>query len=97
MGQETELVLSLNPFKDRIYSVEFDSSVSLLQAFATSIAVLDCRRPSGLLGTSNVINGRSSTSLVSGDPARARESNQSYLEAPASYVSCPPHSPVGRV
>lgn len=66
VGQENELVLSLSPFKDRIYSVEFDSSISLLQAFATCVAFLDCRRPSGLFGTSNE-EGRSS-SYVSNPP-----------------------------
>ncbi|KAL8140948.1 hypothetical protein V2J09_006969 [Rumex salicifolius] len=75
VGQETELVLRVNPFKDRIYSVEFNSSISLLQAFATCVAVLDCKILSGLSITSNGNEGRSSS---------------------ASYVSYPPHSPVGR-
>ncbi|KAI4340357.1 hypothetical protein MLD38_025202 [Melastoma candidum] len=42
--QEERPVFSLTPFKDKIYSVEFKSSLSALQAFSVCIAVLDSRK-----------------------------------------------------
>ncbi|GMG98295.1 hypothetical protein Nepgr_000135 [Nepenthes gracilis] len=47
-------VLSLARFKESIYSVEFGSAISVLQAFAISMAVLDCRRPLELSELSNL-------------------------------------------
>ncbi|OWM66727.1 hypothetical protein CDL15_Pgr010378 [Punica granatum] len=43
--QEDQPVLSLFQSKDGIYSVEFNSSISELQAFSICIAVLDCSSP----------------------------------------------------
>lgn len=97
VGLETQPVLRLKPYKDRIYSVEFDSSISLLQAFATSVAVLDCRRS---FSDSSVVEGRASTSVnILEDHFRMKVANQSQGEAIiAGQVSYPPpHSPVGRV
>ncbi|KAK3010911.1 hypothetical protein RJ639_012635 [Escallonia herrerae] len=50
---DTRPVFSLSSFKRGIFSVEFSSSLSLLQAFSICIAVLDNRKPSELsqLGT----------------------------------------------
>ena len=39
---------SLCPIKEGIFSVEYDSSVSTLQAFSICISVLECRKSSEL-------------------------------------------------
>ncbi|KAI4304627.1 hypothetical protein MLD38_040108 [Melastoma candidum] len=51
--QEERPVFSLTPFKDNIYSVEFASSLSALQAFSVCIAVWDSRK---LVGSSEASN-----------------------------------------
>ncbi|XP_052186979.1 uncharacterized protein LOC127797858 [Diospyros lotus] len=43
-------VFNLSPFKDRIFSVEFNSSLSFLQAFSICIAVINSRKPYELSG-----------------------------------------------
>ncbi|KAL9238731.1 hypothetical protein vseg_013115 [Gypsophila vaccaria] len=95
-GQDNHPVLSLAPFKDRIYSVEFSSSFSLLQAFAVSISFIDSRRPPDLSEPPNNIPEKVSSEVgIFEIPVRSKMSNQA--EAPGRYVSYPPHSPVGRV
>ncbi|XP_074302509.1 uncharacterized protein LOC141634110 isoform X1 [Silene latifolia] len=54
VGQGDQPVLNMAPFKERTYSVEFSSSLTLLQAFAVSISFIDCRRPSDLSELNNV-------------------------------------------
>ncbi|CAO2840775.1 unnamed protein product [Amaranthus hypochondriacus] len=93
-NQDNQLVLSLAPFKERIHSVEFSSSLSLLQAFAICISLIDCKRPPELSEPSSVEKFSHEASIF--DVAmRSKTSNQD--EPPARYVSYPPHSPVGRV
>lgn len=84
---------SFAPFQDGIYSVEFNSSLSLLQAFAICIAVWDGKQLCKISELSDSIEDKTlqetirvqrNSSLVDGD-------------APAKYISNPPLSPVGRV
>ncbi|KAH9609753.1 hypothetical protein KSS87_012743 [Heliosperma pusillum] len=95
VGQDDRPVLNMAPFKERIYSVEFRSSLTLLQAFAVSISFIDCRRPSELSETNNIPVKVPSDVGVFEVPIRPKMSNQA--EAPGRFVSYPPHSPVGRV
>ncbi|KAA8549341.1 hypothetical protein F0562_001025 [Nyssa sinensis] len=62
-------VFSLSPFKDGIFSVEFNSSLSLLQAFSICVAVLNSRKPYELSELSNLSKEKSSgeTTLVEND------------------------------
>ncbi|GAV74502.1 DUF3527 domain-containing protein [Cephalotus follicularis] len=46
-GEENQPAFLMAPFKDGIYSVEFNSPVSLLQAFSICVAVLDSRKLCG--------------------------------------------------
>ncbi|XP_021721053.1 uncharacterized protein LOC110688595 [Chenopodium quinoa] len=94
-GQDNQPVLSLAPFKERIYSVEFSSSLSLLQAFAISISFIDSRRPPEISEPSSIVEKISNEAGLFEVAMRTKASNQG--EAPASYVAYPPHSPVGRV
>ncbi|KAL9235333.1 hypothetical protein vseg_010097 [Gypsophila vaccaria] len=95
VGQDNQPILSLVPFKERIYSVEFNSSLSLLQAFAVSASFIDCKRPPELSAPSNVPEKVTAEVGVFEVPVRPKMSNQA--DAPGRYVSYPPHSPVGRV
>ncbi|KAK9734772.1 hypothetical protein RND81_04G162500 [Saponaria officinalis] len=95
VGHDNQPVLSLVPFKDRIYSVEFSSSLSLLQAFAVSVSFIDCKRPPELSVSTNVPEKATAEVGVFEVPTRSMMSNQA--DVPGRYVSYPPHSPVGRV
>ncbi|GAY37952.1 hypothetical protein CUMW_032960 [Citrus unshiu] len=90
-------LFSLAPFKDGIYAVEFNPSLSLLQAFSICIAVLDSRKACEFSESSNLFEEKASTEtvLVPNDGKRAPD--QTEGEVPARYVSYPPLSPVGRV
>ncbi|CBI16031.3 unnamed protein product, partial [Vitis vinifera] len=82
-----EPIFSMSSFKDGIYSAEFSSPLSLLQAFSICIAVLNSRtQPSEM---SNPSEERSDGII--------KAPNQVQGEAAARYVSYPPLSPVGRV
>lgn len=87
--QENQPALSLAPFKDGIYSVEFNSSLSVLQAFSICIAVLDSRN------LCEFSEFRESKATVQDDGTS--DPNQTEGEVPARYASYPPLSPVGRV
>lgn len=95
--EDNRPLFSLAPFKDGIYSVEFNSSLSLLQAFSICIAVLDSREACEFSEPSNLLEEKTSmeTVLVQNDGRSAPD--QTEGEVPARYVSYPPLSPVGRV
>ncbi|KAM5583448.1 hypothetical protein ABKV19_003375 [Rosa sericea] len=87
--QENQPALSLAPFKDGIYSVEFNSSLSVLQAFSICIAVLDSRN------LCQFSEFRETKATVQDDGIS--DLNQTEGEVPARYASYPPLSPAGRV
>ncbi|KAF5751407.1 hypothetical protein HS088_TW02G00421 [Tripterygium wilfordii] len=94
--QGNDPALALAPFKDGIYSVEFNSSLSLLQAFAVCIAVLDTRRPCELSESCALVEEKTSVENIIAQNDGIRASNLFGGEVPARYASYPPHSPVGR-
>ncbi|KAM7257278.1 hypothetical protein ACFE04_013019 [Oxalis oulophora] len=95
--KQQQHVFSLSPFKDGIYTVEFKSSVSLLQAFSICIAVIESRKPWELFDSSNISEGKTSAEPQN-KGRRDPSSNRAEGDIPpARYVSCPPHSPIGRV
>nr|GLL42970.1 uncharacterized protein LOC109163781 [Ipomoea trifida] len=90
--QENKPALRLCPFKDGIFSVEYTSSLKILQAFSISLAVLNTRRQDGFCESANAFGEDSSRpTMVSNVSDRAQ------AEFPAKRVSIPPLSPVGRV
>ncbi|KAJ4851355.1 hypothetical protein Tsubulata_033300 [Turnera subulata] len=95
---QSQPVFSLAPFKDGIYSVDFNSSLSPLQAFSLCIAVLDGKRLCEMEESSNFLEENTSleTALAS-EIEGIKAPNGIDTELPARYVSYPPHSPVGRV
>ncbi|XP_058008997.1 uncharacterized protein LOC110640645 isoform X2 [Hevea brasiliensis] len=96
--EENQPVFSLAPFKDGIYSVEFNSSLSIIQAFSLCIAVIDSKKLCEIPGSCNLFEGKTSleTILARNDGIRG-STNRVDTDVPAKFVSYPPHSPVGRV
>lgn len=96
--QENQPVFSLAPFKDGIYSVEFNSSLSVLQAFSICIAVLDSWKLCEFSESKNVLEEKTceETKVILQDDGIS-DPNRVEGEVPARYVSYPPLSPVGRV
>lgn len=93
--QENQPFFSLAPFKDGIYSVEFNSSLSLLQAFSICIAVLDSRKACEVSEISSLFEEKACGETLADDGKRPADRTEG--EVPARYVSYPPLSPVGRV
>ncbi|XP_061337946.1 uncharacterized protein LOC133284853 [Gastrolobium bilobum] len=94
--QENQRAFSFSHFKPGVYSVAFDASLSLLQAFSICIALVDGKIPYELSESRNSIQGKNlrETLLVQTDELKAFGK---FEDIPASYVAYPPHSPVGRV
>ncbi|XP_022753811.1 uncharacterized protein LOC111302136 [Durio zibethinus] len=94
-GVQDKHFFSLAPFKDGVCSVEFNSSLSLMQAFSICIAVWDSRKHCELLESVTLSEERTLGETTLND--RISAPNPIEGEAPARYVSYPPLSPVGRV
>ncbi|RDX86118.1 hypothetical protein CR513_32584, partial [Mucuna pruriens] len=94
--QENQPAFSFSPFKPGVYSVAFDSSFSLLQAFSICIALVDGLISYELSGSRNYMEGKSprETPLVQTDEF---EAFGKFEDIPASYVAYPPLSPVSRL
>lgn len=92
-GQENQLFFSLAPFKEGTYSVEFSSSLSILQAFSICTAALDSRKVHELL---NSCEEKTFGEPMIVENAGTSATNRIEGEVPR-YISYPPLSPVGRV
>ncbi|KAK1377459.1 hypothetical protein POM88_024203 [Heracleum sosnowskyi] len=89
--QEKRPSFRLSPFKTGVYSVEFNSSISLLQSFFISIAFLSSQKHEifeGILESNNFTEPKI-------DAMKFPTAFQKDI--PAKYVTKPPASPVGRV
>lgn len=74
--------LSFVPFEHGIFSVVYDSSLSLLQAFSISIALVDGKMPRELSGPRNSVEGKPPRVQIDGIKAFSNLGN-----TPASYAS----------
>ncbi|KAA0061864.1 uncharacterized protein E5676_scaffold571G00340 [Cucumis melo var. makuwa] len=94
---ENHCVLSMAAFKDMVYSIEFDSSLPLLQAFSICLAMIDCKNSSELSESSILFEAKTTgeSKLMHND--RLWTTNLAEREDPAEHISCPPLSPFGRV
>lgn len=90
-SQENRPILSLVPSKDGIYSVEYNTSISRLQAFFICVAVLSSQKVPDLSSVSGVPESRAF------DQSDMSGSNGYRVKLPAKYAPNPPLSPVGRV
>ncbi|KAM4079250.1 hypothetical protein ACB094_09G103600 [Castanea mollissima] len=87
-SQQASPFFSMTELKDGLYSIEFNSSISLLQSFFVCVSVLSCKRPFNLLDMSEA--------KVFKEPI-LNENDGSQGRASAKYAPNPPSSPVGRV
>ncbi|XP_051131808.1 uncharacterized protein LOC127251905 [Andrographis paniculata] len=88
--------LSLEPLSNGLYSVEFDRSISLTEAFATCVAYITCRK----LPEFTDIRGGSDAHNVPEDNADIHERRTpTKLQEQQNMAphQCPPLSPAGRI
>lgn len=93
--QKSRPVFSLKPFSDEFYSIELDASMSLLEAFATSVAYLTSRKIPEIIDSKGLSEAEHVPEGNAGVDKRKTSSFQEQI--PAKYVTCPPLSPVGRI
>lgn len=87
--QDTPL-FTLLPLKDGFYSVEFNSTITHLQAFFISVAVLSCQKLPGSLEMGSMHEE------ILKEP-NSNNNSKHQGKAPLKYAPMPPLSPVGRV
>uniref|UniRef100_A0A1J3HAD4 Uncharacterized protein n=1 Tax=Noccaea caerulescens TaxID=107243 RepID=A0A1J3HAD4_NOCCA len=89
--------LSFTPYREGVYAVEYNTSLSLLQAFSICIAVNEGRNPVKTAAEPNNKASGEVSSMVQNERLKSF-SGPIEAEAPAKYLSHhPPLSPVGRV
>lgn len=89
-------IFSLAPFKDGFHSIEFDASVSLLEAFSVCVAVIMSRDLSDIFDGNLLPEAKVSVEAKNEDVDTKNTSINPGEVAP-KYVSSPPPSPVGRI
>ncbi|KAF8396856.1 hypothetical protein HHK36_018491 [Tetracentron sinense] len=94
--QESKPVLSLAPIEKGIYTVNFNASISSLQAFSICIAAINSWKPSDHLEVTNLSEAKTSQESISMENDRIRAPSR-VEGSPARYVPYPPLSPVGRI
>ncbi|CAN4106047.1 unnamed protein product [Withania somnifera] len=82
-------IFSMAPLKNGLYTVEFDSSIPLLEAFSICVSALTSHKLAdivevGLKASSDATRRTKASTTVQG-------------QVPQRYVSSPPASPVGRI
>ncbi|XP_039041603.1 uncharacterized protein LOC120180323 [Hibiscus syriacus] len=97
-AQDKKPFFSMAPYKDGIYSVEFDYSLSLMQAFSICIAVWDSRKHNEL-SESEPVAATPEERILGTTILHERRTtpNPMEIETAARYIQYPPVSPVGRV
>ncbi|CAI9759147.1 unnamed protein product [Fraxinus pennsylvanica] len=90
---ESKPFFSLSWFSDGIFSVEFSSSLELLQAFSIGIALFNGMKPAVFSEPDNFVGCKTSEEITLPGNNMAKISKQ---EVSAKYASLPPLSPVGR-
>ncbi|KAK4767625.1 hypothetical protein SAY86_015375 [Trapa natans] len=96
--QSGRMLFSMAPFRKGIYSIEFDSSISLLQAFSICVAFISYQGSPDLPQASCLSGLNAATPEPTPGRSRAPKSPMIFQrEGPAKYAPRPPLSPVGRV
>ncbi|XP_057511971.1 uncharacterized protein LOC130794142 isoform X2 [Actinidia eriantha] len=90
-------IFSLSTAKKGIYSVEFDASISLLQAFAICVEVVSSQKSFDLSKAKNPPETKLLPESTLTGINRVNAPTEVPGEVPAKYVPPPPPSPVGRV
>lgn len=92
-GQGKRPIFSLAPYKKGIYSVDFDASISLLQALSICVAVINNDKSSYISEEASNLK----PALSGNDSIKIATTTVTQSEAPTKYVPYPPLSPAGRV
>ncbi|KAG5583782.1 hypothetical protein H5410_044216 [Solanum commersonii] len=86
-------IFSMAPLKNGLYSVEFDSSVPLLEAFSICVSALTSHKLADIFDIGSLGQKKASSDATRGIKASTAVQGQ----VPQRYVSSPPPSPVGRI
>ncbi|XP_028785010.1 uncharacterized protein LOC114740923 [Neltuma alba] len=89
-AEQDNAAFTLVPLKEGSYSVEFNSSITHLQAFFISVAALSCQKLSSLEMT--IMQEQ-----IFKQPSGLKSGNNLTGNAPVNYTPIPPPSPAGRV
>ncbi|KAK4359200.1 hypothetical protein RND71_021429 [Anisodus tanguticus] len=90
--QRSKPIFSMAPLKNGLYSVEFDSSIPLVEAFSICVSALTNHK------LADVFEIGSPGQKASSDATRATKASTTVQgQVPQRYVSSPPPSPVGRI
>ncbi|KAK6120308.1 hypothetical protein DH2020_045999 [Rehmannia glutinosa] len=93
--QKNKPFFSLKPFSNGFYSIDFDASISLLEAFATCVAYVTCSKFPEIIDVESLSSAEHFPETMLGtDKRRTPTTFQEQLPA---YVTCPPLSPAGRI
>jgi hypothetical protein len=90
-AEQTRPFFSLTPLKDGVYSIEFNTSISLLQSFSICVALLSCKKQVDLSETTNMPEAKVFKESI------LNENGGIQRKAASKYAPSPPPSPVGRV
>ncbi|KAA8518970.1 hypothetical protein F0562_016256 [Nyssa sinensis] len=96
-AQENRPIFSLAPFKKGIYSVEFETSISLLQAFSICIASISSQKSFDISEVNNLSEAKLLQESAFTRCDRLKSPMLVQGEVPAKFVPSPPPSPIGRV
>lgn len=92
-------IFSLALHKHGLYTIEFNSSLSALQAFFISMTVLCCQKSSDLVEASSLSKAKVLESVLNSKGSDGIETKPTMAmgKMPVKYTPIPPLSPVGRV
>ncbi|KAK3037484.1 hypothetical protein RJ639_031978 [Escallonia herrerae] len=93
---ENKPLFSLSPLKNGLYSVEYNASISLLQAFSVCVASITSQTLSNVLKVNNLSEAKCIPERTTGVDS-IKTSNTVPKEVPAKFAPSPPPSPFGRV
>ncbi|KAK2972251.1 hypothetical protein RJ640_014309 [Escallonia rubra] len=94
--QENKPLFSLSPLKNGLYSVEYNASISLLQAFSVCVVSITSQTLSNVLKVNNLSEAKCIPERTTGVDA-IKTPNAVPKEVPAKFAPSPPASPFGRV
>ena len=96
-NQQDQPIFSLAQVEKGMYSIEFSSSISSLQAFFIGVTVISCQKPTDLLDVSNA-----SGEKFQQEPRKSSDVTKKIHTVPpgkthVKYTLSPPLSPFERV
>lgn len=96
-SEENKLAFSLVAYKEGHYMVDFNASISLLQAFSICTAILHDQMPVNHSRVGNFLKAKISSMEPMSAAGKTSKHTRTHGGTPSRYVPYPPLSPVGRV